>query len=277
MKLSKSLTSTALVTLALLGAGLARADDGLTTAYVIHGIDGDDFAMDPDLPVDVMVAGLGCALPNFKFGDRVGPLSVPAGSYDITISLADEAAPCEGTAVISLSGVTLVEGANSTIIAHRTSDGSPGAGDLLDLGVTASVFANDFSSTGRGKARVVVHHTALAPSVDVAVSRDYDDPGAPGVTVPSLTNPSAEGEALLSQINAEFRPGGWDVALEIDGATVFGPDTLTLKPFTATYIYAVGDFAGGTFQYLVYTEAGMKANEPRWRGGGRKSVRWRIR
>ena len=43
------------------------------TAYVAHGIDGDDFGLDPALPVDVWVEGLGCALPGFKFGDRVGP------------------------------------------------------------------------------------------------------------------------------------------------------------------------------------------------------------
>ena len=54
----------------------AQAD---VTAYVIHGIDGDDFNLDPELPVDVFISGLGCALPGFKFGDRVGPLTVPAG------------------------------------------------------------------------------------------------------------------------------------------------------------------------------------------------------
>jgi hypothetical protein len=75
--------------------------------------------------------------------------------------------------------------------------------------------------------------------------------------VPELTNPTADREAGLSQINADFRPGGWDVALELDGAPVFGPDSIRLAPFTATYVYAVGDFFGGTFQYLVYTERGL--------------------
>ena len=49
------------------------------------------------------------------------------------------------------------------------------------------------------------------------------------------------------------------IALEIGGAPVFGPDRIRLRPFTATYIYAVGDFAGGTFQYLVFVEDGLKA------------------
>ncbi|NIM00170.1 MAG: DUF4397 domain-containing protein [Acidobacteria bacterium] len=247
----------------------AQAD---VTAYVVHGIDGDDFALDPALPVDVSVGG-SCALTGFEFGDRVGPITLPAGDYDISIFLADADNPCEGTEVLDLDGVPLTDGANGTIIAHRTADGTPGDGDLLGLGITASLFGNDFSSTGRGKARVLVHHTAFAPAVDVVVSRDYDDPTAPSVTVNGFTNPTGAAEAGMSQINAEFRPGEWDVALELGGAAVFGPTTIRLKPFTATYIYAVGDFAGGTFQYLVYTNtnSGLKPNKSdlRARRGGR--------
>jgi hypothetical protein len=267
----------ALALTALLGTGLAAAD-GMTTAYVVHGINGDDFPaleLDPALPVDVFVSDLGCALTEFKFGDRVGPLVVPAGSYDITVSLADVDNPCEGAAVIALTGVPLAEGANGTIIAHRTYDGSPGAGDQLGLGITASLFDNDFTSTGRGMARILAHHTALAPSVDVVVSRDYWDMGAPSVMVPGFTNPTAPGDAILSQINAEFRPGEWDIALELGGTNVFGPDMVELKPFTTTYVYAVGDFAGGTFQYLVYTEGGLKEKRDRGRSAEGSSRRGR--
>lgn len=245
-------------------AALAQAT---TTAYVVHGIPGEDFELDPALPVDINVEGLGCAIQAFSFGDREGPLEVPAGEYDITVSLADSNEPCSGAAVISLESVPLAAGANSTIIAHRTADGSPGPGDVLDLGITASLFSNDFSPTGRGKARLIAHHTALAPTVEVVVSRDYSDPQAPGVSVPGFSNPTSDGDAVLSQINAEFRPGDWDVALEVDGANVFGPDTLNLKPFTAFYVYAVGDFFTGIFQYLVYTEEGLKSQD-RGRGAG---------
>ena len=243
--------------LAVLAAPVALAQ-ATTTAYVVHGIPGEDLGLDPALPVDVNVEGLGCAISAFSFGDRVGPLNVPAGEYDITVSLADAEEPCSGAAVISLEGVPLAAGANSTIIAHRTADGSPGPGDVLSLGITAGLFSNDFSPTARGKARLIAHHTALAPTVEVVVSRDYSDPQAPGVSVPGFSNPTSDGDAVLSQINAEFRPGEWDVALEVDGANVFGPDTLNLKPFTAFYVYAVGDFFTGSFQYLIYTEDGLK-------------------
>jgi hypothetical protein len=260
--MKKNLLTLPAILMAVLAFAIPASAQDMLTVYVVHGIYGDDFGLDPELPVDVWISGLGCALPGFKFADRVGPLEIPAGTYDITISLADMAMPCDGTAVISLAGVMLPAGANATIIAHRTADGSSGAGDLLGLGVTASIFNNDFTYTGRGKARIIAQHTALAPAVDVVVSRDHEDPGAPGVTVPGFSNPTTEGDAVLSQINAEFRPGDWDVALEVDGATVFGPDTIRLKPYSATYIYAVGDFFGGTFQYLVYTEDGLKPHNP---------------
>ena len=249
-----SLTTAAAI--ALFAAAPAMAQDTLT-AYAVHGIPGDDLGLDPALPVDVWVGDLGCAIPGFEFGERVGPLEIPAGSYDITISLEDEQNPCGGTAVISLPGVVLPGGANATVIAHRTADGSPGDGDQLDLGVTVSIFANDFTVTGRGKARILAHHTALAPTVDVVLSRNYSNSNAPSVTVPGFTNPTADEDAVLSQINAEFRPGKWDVALEVGGDTVFGPDRLKLKPSTSTYVYAVGVF-GDTFQYLVYTERGLR-------------------
>ena len=251
----------ALATLLFTLTGPAAAN---VTAYVVHGIDGDDFGLDPELPVDVWVSELGCVLPGFEFGSRVGPLTVPAGDYDIMIRLADEM-PCSGTEVISLAGVNLPDGASATIIAHRTVDGEPGAGDQLGLGVTASLFANDSSPTERGKARIIAHHTALAPAVDVVVSRDYSDPNAPGVTVPGFSNPTSVGAAVLSQVNAQFRPG--DVALELDGAAVFGPTGIRVKPFSTTYIYAVGDFFSGTFQYLVFTDSGKRV------GGARASAR----
>jgi hypothetical protein len=243
--------------MALLGTSAVSAADEMAMAYVIHGINGEDFGLDKELPVDVWVSGLGCAIPGFEFGNRVGPIAAPEGNYDINISLADADNPCEGTKVIVLEGVKLTAGTNVTLIAYRTADGAKGPGDQLGLGVTASAFANDFTSTGRGKARVIVQHTAKAPSVDVVVSRDYSNPNAPGVTVPGFTNPTADVDAAISQINAEFRPGTWQVALEIDGATVFGPDALDLRPGTATYIYAVGEFPS-TFQYLVYTETGLR-------------------
>jgi len=243
-------TTTILVAALALASGTASA---AATAYVVHGIPGSDLGLDAALPVDIAVSGVGCAIQDFRFGDRVGPIELPAGSYDITVSLADPTMPCEGTAVLQLDGVELTDGVNGTVVAHRTFDGSPGPGDVLGVGITASIFANDFSNLRPGTARLIAHHTALAPTVDVVVRREYDDMSSPGVTVVGFNNPTSTDDVLLSQVGATFRPGEWDVALELGGAPVFGPDTLQLRNRTATYVYAVGVFPD-SFRYLVYVE-----------------------
>lgn len=260
-----------------LAAALAFPAQADLTAYVVHGINGEDFGFEAPLPVDINVDGLGCAVTNLQFGERVVLRDLPEGTYDVTVSLADEIDPCAGAAVLQLDGVVLPAGANATVVAHRTADGLPVDGDLLGLGITASIFGNDFSATDRGRARVLVHHAAAAPAVDLVVSRDYADSSAPRTVVPALTNPTADGDGILSQVNAQFRPGNWDVALEVNGATVFGPTQVRLKPFTALYVYAVGDFFGGTFQYLVFLEDGSELRERIPRGAKADRAERRVR
>lgn len=225
-----SLLLTLVMVLALGVTGVAGASSG-ASIYVVHGIPGAN-----GFPVDVSVNGA-CALPGFVFGQRVGPLNLPAGSYSIAVHAPSDG-NCGQPAAIGPVSLTFANGDNKTIIAHLTEAGAP----------IASVFTNDYSPTGRGKARIVAHHTAAAPSVDVVVARDYYG-GGPRITVPGFSN----GE----QIKAEVRPGDTQLTLELGGAPVYGPTTLTLKPFTAYDIYAVGTFPS-TFQYLVYPTGGLK-------------------
>ena len=199
--------------------------------YVIHGIPGAG-----GFPVDVSVDGA-CALPGFTFGTRAGPISLPAGTYTIAVHAPSDGA-CGGPAAIGPVDLTFAGGDNKTIIAHLTDGGAP----------TASVFDNDFSRTGRGNARLIAHHTAAAPAVDVVVARNYFS-GGPRITVPGFANGN--------QIITEVRPGDWQLTLELGGVAVYGPTSLTLNPFTAYSIYAVGVFPD-SFQYLVYANSGLK-------------------
>jgi len=216
--------------LALGVTGVAAGGHG-ASIYVIHGIPGDN-----GFPVDVSVDGA-CALPNFTFGTRAGPLSLPAGTYTIAVH-APADGMCGGAAAIGPVDLTFADGDNKTIIAHLTATGAP----------TANVFDNDFSPTGRGQARLIAHHTAAAPAVDVVVARDYFG-GGPRISEPG----SANGD----QFATELRPGDWQVTLELGGAPVYGPTMLTLKPFTAYSVYAVGVFPN-SFQYLVYANSGLR-------------------
>ena len=68
----------------------SSADGHEAMVSVIHGIPGPD-----GLPVDVSVNGA-CALEGFMFKEIVGPMAMPAGTYEVAISLADADNPCGG-------------------------------------------------------------------------------------------------------------------------------------------------------------------------------------
>jgi hypothetical protein len=210
--------------------GVASADMHEATVYVVHGI--------PGVLVDVEVEG-DCALPGFDFGDIAGPLSLPEDTYNIKIRVADAGDPCTGDIVLDVD-VPFTAGQNVTVVAYLDDMGNP----------TAGVFDNDFSPTGRGKARWIVHHTAYAPEVDVKVMRE--DADMPELVIEDFANGDQE--------VAESRPGKWNVTLTLpDGMDpVFGPVPVNLKPFTAYQIFAVGDFGGGTFTFLVFPYEGLK-------------------
>jgi hypothetical protein len=63
----------------------------------VHGIDGRDLGFDQSLPVDVAIDGA-CALTDFQYGQTVGPVALPKGTYTIAISLSDGS--CGGAVVI---------------------------------------------------------------------------------------------------------------------------------------------------------------------------------
>jgi hypothetical protein len=226
--------------------GLASADGHEAQVTVIHGIPGADFGLDPTLPVDVCVNGA-ALIPDFVFGAQVGPVAIPAATYDIAIQLAegiDAGDTCAGTTVIDLPGVTVPGGVNLSIIAHRTGDGSPGAGDQLSLGITASIFVNDVDPIVSGKVRVTLRHTALAPGVDVPLYRGWR--GGRPLDVPYFMNGGQIGPM-------DIRPGGYFFSLNLGEVVVFGPGFLEFPDAHKSYIiYAVGTFPD-TFEFLVQT------------------------
>ena len=124
--------------------------------FVVHGINGKDLGLDESLPVDVEVNG-NCAIQRLTFRDIKGPIQLPGGKYDFKVRLANTT-PCAGAAVISVPGVMLLPGSNSSVVAHLSAAGTP----------TASVFENDLEG-GPGDATVAARHTAAFTAVDVAV------------------------------------------------------------------------------------------------------------
>jgi hypothetical protein len=216
----------------VLATGSVFAAD--STVYVVHAIPGQDLGVDPALPVDIQVVGVGCALQDFRFGSIAGPLELAAGRYDIEIRLANAENPCSGALAVPAS-VNLSLGENSSIVAHLTEQGT----------ATVSKFVNDVRSLRRSDARVAVRHTAALPPVTVDFRKGEEGSGLRFEAISNLGN--------AAQATLDVEAGRYS-------ATVFpvrslsrslGPLGLDLNPSVLHIAYAVGSSRSGTANVLV--------------------------
>jgi hypothetical protein len=242
MKRKFTITLILVLVLSAFSVAIVSAQDEPATVYVGHGIPGAARGLPNELPVDVLVNDTLCLLEGFEFGAFAGPVFLDAGTYNIKILLAAEV-PCTGPAVIE-ADVPFAAGETSTVIAHLTADGSPGAGDLLGLGITASKFVNDVSPAVAGHTRLTVRHVAQAPAVDIALYRGWERGRMVGL-IPGLENPNQAGPL-------DIRPGGYEAVITASGTDVevLGLE-VELNPHKSYLVYAVGGLDPNTFTVLV--------------------------
>ena len=144
-----------------------------TSVYVVHGI--------PGVNVDVYVNDT-LAIPNFKPGDAVGPVSLPIGCCTNVKLYAAGANPATSSPVLQ-ANAPLPATRGVSIIAHLKADGTP----------TLSLFTErPEQRAGRGMGQLNVRHTAQFGAVDL-----YAKPtGAQGELAKvgsGLTNPNTLG------------------------------------------------------------------------------------
>ena len=229
----------ALSTFAVAAAGLlavqawaqpAQAQDA--SVQVIHGINGSDLGFDVALPVDIAVNG-GCALEGVSFRDIARNVPLPAGSYDIEVSLADASTPCDG--LLAVSGrVDLAVFENASIIAHLNQAGSP----------TLTKVTNDVSDLDSGKARLAVVHAAVAPPVNITSKRKRSRIRIFGLANGEQSFPSDVGAGTYK--------------LRISPATSFKSLVrvpVTLDPQVSYTAFAVGSLENGTFDLIVLDQS----------------------
>jgi hypothetical protein len=207
---------------AVLGLGGVAAAADNASVSVVHGI--------PKTPVNVFVNGK-LTLRNFQPGTLAGPLSLPAGSYQVRVFPAADTAGT-GNPVISASAA-VPAGANVTLVAHLDTAGKP----------VLTPYVNDVSRVAAGQARLVVRHTAAAPAVDVRAG------GTP--VIRGLTNPRQQ------ELTVPAGSVRADVVLAGTSTVVIGPATLNLAEGSATIVYAVGSAEQKTLGLVVQTISGL--------------------
>jgi hypothetical protein len=213
-----TLAVAAVAAIATIGIGSAAgAQEETGTVTVIHGVPGVD--------VDVYVNDE-LTLEDFKPDTVTDPLELPAGDYTIDI----RPAGAEPTTDPIITGdATLPAGANATLIAHLTADGTP----------TLGVFVNDTAETAAGQGRLVVRHTAAAPAVDVLAGGE--------AVITDLSNPD---EATL-----DLPAGTVSASVAATGTTdpVIGPADVPVVAGQVTIVYAIGSLEDDTLGVLVQT------------------------
>jgi hypothetical protein len=200
---------------------------GDAAIYAVHGV--------PGVAVDVAVDGE-CVAESFMYGDQIGPVEYSPGTHIIRISLANPMDPCMGTVVLE-APVVVMDDEDVTVVAHLDVMGSP----------TASLFYNDFSRPDPGTARIIAHHCAAAPAIDISADRDMDAPFDPDVV--GLSNGD--------QVTEYFRPGEWYVSVAPTGSTTpaLGPTLVQARPFMVYRLFAVGSPFDGSLTLLNFEES----------------------
>ncbi len=223
--------------------GLALAD---ASVYVVHGV--------PGVNVDVYVNGDGPVLENFEFSTIEGPLSLPAGTYDIDIYAAG-ADPATSDPAIART-VGLVDGQTVSLVAHLTEEG----------GLALTPFGLDPSAPGRATSRLSLRHTAAAPPVDLIVRSParFND----RQVVIGLTNGAGATSA------APAGPAQVTIALPGTTAPVVPQIDLVLEPGKVYAVYAVGSLANESFTVLAQViEPVLEGMEDDFKRDARRSRR----
>ncbi|GAA3556825.1 hypothetical protein GCM10022197_10010 [Microlunatus spumicola] len=210
------LTLGATLGLAGLTAGPSYAANS-ASLYVVQGL--------PGRSVDVTVDGKQVA-KGVKTAAVVGPFKVRPGSREVTFSDA-------GMELLSRSFAVKAR-SSWDVVVHLPAGGS------TEPNVT--VFRNDTTSVPRGKAELVVAHTATVPEADVRVNGKV------------LFSDIANGESL----NLTVPVATYKVAITPTGKTspvYLGPVSLTVKGGAVNRVYALGDPDNNTMNVAVHVLA----------------------
>lgn len=199
----------------------------------------------PSAPaVDVYVTAPGANLANaspvgtFSFKGTIGPASVPAGSYEIRVTVAGH----PQTVVFDSGSVTLPAGADLLIAAEQNT--GPGSAPIT-LAVTDPAGNNSQILDVSTPATVrVIHDTADAPAVSVYANDTFVTPVVPSLAFPNFT-PYVSVSPATSLTSVQVTPAG-------NPGTVVINAKLALNAGTQYSVYAVGTLA--TIAPLVTTD-----------------------
>lgn len=216
---------TAIPALASTAGASTPTPPGTSQVWVTHGLPLNDSGT----AVDVYVNGA-LTLEDFTFGQTVGPLTLPAATYNIQVKLAN-------TDTVAIDqNVAVPAGGNFSVVASYTN---------ADGGIGLNVFANDLSRISFFASRIALHHAAAAPAVDVDVALDIF-PIIRATPVAGAVN----GQQAVVTLPSFLR---YDIDVRVSGTAtkVLSLDAAKFERRRLTNVYVVGSAAAGTLQTIT--------------------------
>ena len=222
----------AAVPLAVLAAP-ASASSANASVVVFHGVPG--LTVDVYGSADAEYSAEEALLEDFEPGTITDPVSLAGGTYNLAVFAAG-ADPATEEPAIEANDVTVPGGANISVAAHLSEDGTP----------TLTPFVNDVSEVAAGEGRLTVRHTAAAPAVDILAG------GEPVFT--NLTNPNEE--------VADLPAGTVSAAVAATGTTepVIGPADVPVAEGANTIVYAWGSLEDDNLNVAIQTIEGLHSD-----------------
>ncbi len=192
-----------------------------------------------DVYVTAPTAALAEATPlgTFSFKGTLGPVSVPAGTYQIRVTVAGQ--PTE--VVFDSGSVSLPAGADLLVVAEQNT--GPGSAPIT-LAVTDAAGNNSqILDVGTPATVRVIHDVADAPAVNVYANSSFDSPVVSSLAFSHFTNYLSLPPTFLQSV--QVTPASNSSVVVID-------TPLTLAAGRQYSVYAVGTLA--TIEPLVTTD-----------------------
>ena len=168
---------------------------------------------------------------SFSFKEDLGPIQVPAGDYQIRVTLPND----PGTVVFDSGTIALQDGDDFLVAAVENTTTGLAPISLTVLNATDSFEIQDIDTPADLR---VVHASPDAPAVDIVVNDNFMQPLVPGITFPDFTEflsvPPADYNVKVVEPNSGLTP--IDIGLALDAAnsyTVIALDTLAGGNITA--------------------------------------------
>lgn len=220
------------LTIGTSGAGAASKPSapapGTSKVWVTHGLPLDDSGTVVDVYVNDALT-----VEDFTFGTTVGPLTLPAATYDIEVKLANT------DTVAIQQDVAVPAGGNFSVVASYTS--AEGA-------IGLNVFSNDLSKIPWFNGRLALHHAAAAPAVDIDLGLYPLSRSLPWLKITPVAG--AVNGQQYSKNAFSFLSYTADVRVAGTDTTVLSLDDVKLADRKLTNVYVVGSAAAGTLQTI---------------------------